>query len=211
MALSLLFLTSCEKDEEVIISNSLSAGNIYCADGSTIHPSNFEASGKKAVGVIYWVNPDEATDPKALAVSLEDLNRAAWADTLVSIPNVSADLFAFDGGSNTASLVAWAIEEGRKMPAATKAYDYSVSQVVGWFLPSHGEAKYLYSQKAEVEASFKICKGNAFSEWYWTSTQDGSGSDNSKINALVISMREGNSTVSSKLNNFPVRPIIAIK
>lgn len=205
------FFISCEKEEEIPISNSLSTGNIYCSDGSTIHPSNYAESGKKAVGIIYWVNPDENTDPKALAVGLEDLTMAFWADTLISVSNVSTDLSAFDGGSNTASIISWGIEEGRKTPAITNAYNYSILGVVGWFVPSHGEVKYLYSRKKEVEASFTACGGNAFSEWYWTSTQDGSGNDNSKINALAISMKEGNSTVSSKFNSFPVRPVIAIK
>lgn len=209
--LILSLLTSCEKEDEVI-TNSISAGNIYCSDGSTVHPSNYEGSGKKAVGVIFWVNTDEnASGTKALAVGLEDLNPALWADTLVSVPNVSDDLLAFNGGSNTASIISWGIDESRKTTAITNAYNYTPLGVVGWFVPSHGEAKYLYTQKNNVESSFKICGGKNFSEWYWTSTQDGSGNDNSKLNALLISLKEGNSTVSTKKNSFPVRPVIAIK
>lgn len=206
-----LFFSSCEKDDEEI-TNSLSSGNIYCSDGSTIHPSNYKGSNKKAVGVIFWVNTEENTSgTKALAVGLEDLGSALWADTLVAVPNVSVDLFAFDGGSNTASIISWGIDESRKTTAITNAYNYSPLGVVGWFVPSHGEAKYFYSQKAIIESSFEICGGNNFKEWYWTSTQDGSGNDNSKLNALVISLKEGNSTVSKKSNLFAVRPIIAIK
>jgi hypothetical protein len=64
---------------------------------------------------------------------------------------------------------------------------------------------------ALVLSSLNICGGNMLSDWYWTSTQDGSGSDNSKLNAVAISQSEGNATVSYKLNAFPVRPVIAIK
>lgn len=205
--LLLFFFTGCEKED---ISDSLSIGNIYCSDGSTVNPKNYTESGKQAVGVIFWVN-ESNSDPKALAVGLKDLNPAIWADSLFAISNVSTDLLAFDGISNTASIVTWGIDNGRKTPAISNAYNYSILGVVGWFAPSYGEAKYLFSQKNKVESSFNICNGNLFSDWYWTSTQDGSGDDNSKLNAVAISLKEGNATVSKKFNEFPVRPIIAIK
>jgi hypothetical protein len=207
--LLILLFPSCEKEE---ITNSISIGNIYCSDGSTINPANYSESGKKAVGVIFWVNSQEnSSDPKALVVGLKDLPPALWADSLIAIQNVSTDLFEFNGVSNTASIVSWGIDESRKTTAITNAYNYSYLGVVGWFVPSFGEAKFLYSQKNTVQSSLNICGGDMLSDWYWTSTQDGSGTDNSKLNAVAISQSEGNATVSYKLNAFPVRPIIAIK
>lgn len=207
--LIIFLFSSCEKEE---ITDSISIGNIYCSDGSTINPANYSGSGKKAVGVIFWVSPqNNSSEPKALAVGLEDLVPALWADSLIAIKNVSTDLFEFNGVSNTASIVSWGIDESRKTTAITNAYKYSYLGVVGWFVPSFGEAKFLYSQKHTVQSSLSICGGNMLTDWYWTSTQDGSGSDNSKLNAVAISQSEGNATVSYKLNVFPVRPIIAIK
>jgi len=209
----ILILFSCVKNDEKEIDYSLTVGNIYCSDGSVINPNSYNESGKIAVGVVFWVNTgdDNITD-KALAVGLEDLTPAFWADSLVNISNVSTDLIVFNGASNTASIVSWGMTEVRQTPAAINTYNYSKSGVVGWFIPSIGEAKSLCAAKNTVYHSFAICKGKYFeNDWYWTSTQDGSGNDNAKLNALAISLKEGAATTSEKLNVFPVRPIISIK
>ncbi len=205
-------LLSCS-EHEYLTDTSLSVGNIYCSDGSVINPNSYKESEKKAIGVIFWVNEDpEQTTDRAYAVALEDLNPEQWCDTLVNIGAVSDDQTSFNGASNTTSIIAWGLSETRKTPAATQAYNYTKQEVSGWFIPSVAQAKELYHKKNIMYQSFKTCDGISFENvWYWTSTQDGTGTDGATLNAISISLTEGKATVSNKMNTFAVRPIIAIK
>jgi hypothetical protein len=208
----LWLLASCQEHEE-LIDISLKIGNLYCSDGSVINPRSYRESGKTAVAVIFWVNKNSglATD-KAFAVSLENLPAVAWAELLENINDVSTDVEALNGASNTASIITWGSEEGVSTPAGSGAYNYAKQGVSGWFLPSMAEAMQIYMNKDAIYDAFKYCDGKEFSNiWYWTSTQDGTGPDTPILNALSVSLTEGRGTGSNKMNIFAVRPIIGIK
>lgn len=212
LSIAIAVFTSCIK-HEYTIDTSLKVGNLYCSDGSVISPAAYSTSGKTAVGVIFWVNNNSnLTTDRALAVSLENLPPVAWAEMLEHINNVSTDLKAFNGASNTASIIIWGNGKGVNTPASIQAYNYAKHGVPSWFLPSVAEALQIYTNKDIIYNALNYCGGEEFNEvWYWTSTQDGTGAETTILNALSISLTEGRATGSGKINTFAVRPIIAIK
>ena len=210
--ISCSLLLSCQEHGE-FIDSSLRIGNLYCSDGSVINPEAYAGSGKTAIAAIFWVNNSfEATTDRALAVSLDNLPPVVWAELLEDIDNVSSELNAFKGASNTASIMIWGEDKNVNTPASTNAYNYSKYGVSSWFLPSVAEAGQIHLNKAALYKAFDYCNGEDFNKvWYWTSTQDGTGSDTPIFNALAISLTEGRVTGSGKMNIFAIRPIIAIK
>lgn len=208
----LLIFSSCTEHIEDI-DTSLKVGNIYCSDGSCISPTYYSGSGKKAIGVIFWVNEgSELTTDKGYAVSLEDLPSVCWADTTANFTNVSTSETAFNGAGNTATVLIFGMEKGFGTPAFDITLNFSPHNVTGWFIPSVAQAREIYKVKEKLYNAFPAVDIETFSDkWFWTSTQDGAGSANPQIFSLIISLQEGRVTSTSKINNFAVRPIIAIR
>jgi len=210
------FLTafySCNDCPETI-DTSIRVGNILCSDGSFIEPGYLNKDGKKAIGVIFWVNPgnDESVTDLGYAVSLHNLNAVAWSDTILAINNVSVSENDFLGASNT-SEISLAGQDGKfQTPAATNSIDFKPEGIPGWFLGSVGQMKELYKQRIIVNESIMTAGGNGFNDiWYWTSTQDGTGGSTSEQFSLIISLTEGTVLNSIKDSHFAIRPIIAIR
>jgi len=206
-----MVLVSCTQHEH-IIDVSLRVGNILCADGSMISPQDFAASGKTAVGVVFWVNDDEdnRTTNRALAVSLENLAPVMWSDSLANIMGVSTNFTAFDGASNTVAMLLF--QTGRIEGAADRAFRYSKNGVSGWFLPSVAQAMEIHANRNRIYAALEAVGGQKFEDiWYWTSTQDNSGGQSAMVNAVTLSFTQGRAIASYKREKFAVRPIIAIQ
>lgn len=205
-------MCSCIKHEEVI-DTSFQVGNIYCSDGSIVHPTLFAGSGKQAVGVVFWCNDgqDKSITDAGYAVSLEDLSPVSWAELDSDISNVSEDESAFDGAANTASILAYGAANGFLTPAATNAIRYAPNGVTGWFVPSIAQCKAISLQYNKITQSFALVNGKGFSSWYWTSTEDGQGKNSPEMFALVAAFSEGRITSTRKNSLYPIRPIIAIR
>lgn len=212
LSIVMTVFASCTEHEDMI-DTSLRVGNLYCADGSVISPTAYPNSGKTAIGVIFWVNNNsEITTDKAYIVSLENLPAVQWCDTTENVSSVSTDKeLKFDGKTNTTNLIDWGIKEGRNTPAVTSAYNYVKNGISGWFLPSLAQANEISAQRNILYKSFEYCEGEKFGDTnfgYWTSNQD---KDGASQNAIYIILSQGKAIGSNKLDNFAIRPIIAIK
>lgn len=211
LSVFIMTISSCTQHED-IIDTSFQPGNILCSDGSVIHPSLYSDSDKKAIGIVFWCNDGKSniTDI-GYAVSLEDLEENLLIDTDEDISNVTEDETSFDGASNTAAILSYAIKDSLDYSAIQRTIEYSPQGVTGWFIGSVAQNKTIYHNLNKVYSSLSIVGGKEFEGWYWSSTEDGAGKDNPKVFALVSSLTEGRATSSSKKKSYKVRPIIAIR
>lgn len=205
-------LSSCTKHEE-IIDNSLKIGNIYCSDGSIVNPSLFNKDGnKKAIGIVFWYNNgNQETKDIGYAVALQDLQSDFLIDAEENISNVSEDENALNGASNTAAIKVYAAADTIPINAVEKVLEYKPEGVTGWFIASAGQARLLSSNIAKVYETMDAIGGEKMPGWYWTSTEDAKGEDNSVLFALIYSINENRMTPASKKSINKIRPIIAIR
>lgn len=147
------------------------AGDILCTDGSILSPGDFPASGKTALGVIFYV---DNSGQHGWAVDLQDSGPAKWS-TLTSpyydVPDLDnylksrVALTDMDGYSNTATLRAAG-------DATTYPLAYAVDFANGWYVASAGQSRLLYANTNVVNASLQIANGTPITwEWFWTSTE----------------------------------------
>ena len=147
------------------------AGNILCTDGSILSPGDFPASGKTALGVIFYV---DNSGQHGWAVDLQDSGPAKWS-TLTSpyydVPDLDnylksrVALTDMDGYSNTATLRAAG-------DATTYPLAYAVDFANGWYVASAGQSRLLYANTNVVNASLQVANGTPITwEWFWTSTE----------------------------------------
>lgn len=157
---------------------SVSIGDILCTDGSTVKPEQFASSGKTAMGIVFYVDNN---DSHGWAVALQDqVSSIQWCSNInygydiPDLPNyVTARTAMHDlnglqntlsirnSGSSTDFPAAWAVD-----------YDN------GWYLPSAGQLRYLYSYYPEINTSLQIIGGVTFpmnDEKYWWSSTELSG------------------------------------
>ena len=202
------FFFSCQNHSEVI-DVSFQVGNILCDDGSVIHPTLYDESGKKAVGVIFWTNKGiENISDYGYAVSIEDLEAGFLIENEENITDVTADEKLFDGASNTAAFRAYSIAEDVLSPAIDNVQGYAPFGVNGWFIPSVAQMRALSQNKTKVYSTLKKIGGDVFSGWYWTCTED---SSTDSMYVLAVAINEGRFTPVSKKKIFNLRPIIAIR
>jgi len=183
-------------------------GDILCTDGSTVKPSNFAASGKTAMGVVFYV---DSTRAHGWAVHLHDQStKVSWSSLQVDVPGVSnigaTDLPDFAGYANTVSL--WAAGDSIDYPAA-----HTVDLPHGWYLPDIGQMSLLFSNIVEINASLSIVNGTPFpmdiTWYYWSSSED--IPENYPVAWIV--KNDGNVVISNKTwdnhsgNNHRVRSI----
>ncbi|GHT53640.1 hypothetical protein FACS189451_03820 [Bacteroidia bacterium] len=211
-----LLMTICWGCEEYIapIDTTLQPGHILCSDGSLVHPSYFAESGKEAIGIVFWIN--EQNDPtipeKGFAVSLQDSPHIYWANINEHVDNVSSNETDFLGAANTVAIISWGQKDSIPTPAADYTLFFSPHNVTGWFIPSAGQMKAIHSSINKIYSSLEVVGGEKFSNiWYWSSTEDGTGSAAPDQYALIVSLTEGRVTNSDKKLNHPVRPVIAIR
>ena len=84
-------------------------------------------------------------------ISTKNLGQAAYLDTLMSVPSVSADENALCGIDNTSAI----LKSDRKSPAVKSIIDYP-SPVKGWAFPSIGAVSYTHLDvyKRQVAVDF---------------------------------------------------------
>lgn len=152
---------------------AVGVGDILCTDGATVKASEYAASGKTAMGVVFYV---DNTGEHGWAVHLNDQgNQIKWGGYGVDIPyltNVSgsrAAVLDMDGYTNTLSIRYY--NGSSAYPAA-----WTVDFGNGWFLPACGQLKILYAERVTVNNSINIVDGTPMpdnsSTWrYWSSTE----------------------------------------
>ena len=150
-------------------------GDIFCDDNSFISPSKYPSSGKTAVGVVFYVS---ASDDSGWVVSLQDQTSSSlWSgewyygydlEALPNYPNARTAMYDLDGYYNTGVIR----DEGDKysFPAA-----WAVDYENGWYLPSAGQLRHLFSCAADIESSLLAAGGQPFSfrepNYYWSSSE----------------------------------------
>ena len=159
----------------LLFTQSVSIGDILCTDGSTVKPAQFASSGKTAEGIVFYVN---ATDTEGWAVALEDQSSSIkWSSEylygidLPNLPNFAdarAAMHDLDGYANTGIIRS---QGNRNDFPAAWAVDYNN----GWYLPSAGQLRYLYSYAPEINASLQVVGGTSLpyhsNNYWWSSTE----------------------------------------
>ena len=157
---------------DTIVLPAVAIGNILCTDGSVVSPSDWQVSGKTAMGIVFYV---DSTGEHGWAVHLQNHGSYQWASygTDVSqLPNISyarVALMDLDGYTNTQILL-----NNAYCPAA-----YAVDFANGWYLPAIGQLNLLFAEMVTLNTSLQVVGGTQFymdSEFhYWSSTECGSG------------------------------------
>ena len=152
---------------------SVSIGDILCTDGSTVKPEQFASSGKTADGIVFHV---DATDSSGWAVALNNQSSSIqwctyYSYDIPNLPNISNARVAMhdlNGHSNTGII---RTEGNEQLFPAAWAVDYDN----GWYLPSAGQLRYLYSYAPEINASLQVVGGTALpyqsNNYWWSSTE----------------------------------------
>ena len=149
---------------------AISIGDILCTDGSIVSRASFPSSGKTAQGIVFYV---DATDTHGWAVALNNQSSSIkWCSEgqygfdipdLPNFANARAVMHDLDGYGHTGVIRRQG--DGTQYPAAW-AVDYDN----GWYLPSGGQLRYLYSYMPEINASLQIVGGTLFpmsENHYW--------------------------------------------
>jgi len=160
----------------------VAVGDILCTDGTTVKPSDFAASGKTAMGVVFFV---DSTDVHGWAMDLHDLEGSQYGypwcpseyinddvPTLDNIVNSRDAIGDFDGYGNTQKLRA--AGDSIHFPAA-----WAVDFDHGWYLPAIGQLTQLHVQIVTLNASLTVAGGTPFDlnehYFYWSSTEAADG------------------------------------
>lgn len=209
LLLIMIIAVSCAKHEDGI-DWTLQTGNIYCASGRIV-PRDAYVDDMGGIGVIAVVGGED-DDFRIIAVGRYDAGDHIWADSLVSVRNVSSDRVASNGSQNTAAMISEALEGKITMEAAEACLAYSDGRVSGWHLPSCGELMHAAVAISEINKSLRLIQGEQLrvDGWYLSSTQDGSSSENEQIYALTVSMH-GNVRSTVKTLPCTCRPFIQVR
>ena len=158
-----------------VLGQAVNIGDILCTDGSIVSRETFPNSGKTAQGIVFYV---DNTDTRGWAVSLENQSSSIkWCSDnnygydipdLPNMGNARVAMHDLDGRSNTQIIRSHG--NSSQFPAAW-AVDYDN----GWYLPSAGQLRYLYSYYPEINASLQVVGGTVFpyhSNYYWWSSSE---------------------------------------
>ena len=154
---------------------AVSIGDILCTDGSIVSRAAYPTSGKAAQGIVFYV---DATDSHGWAVSLNNQSSSIkWCSegfygydipNLPNSANARAVMHDLDGYGNTGAIRGHG--NSSQFPAAW-AVDYDN----GWYLPSGGQLRYLYSYMPEINASLQVVGGSLFpfneNHYWWSSSE----------------------------------------
>ena len=169
LLISTLLLTTLCMGQQVNI------GDILCTDESIVTPQDFPSSGKTAWGIVFHV---DATDTHGWAVALNNQSSSIqWCNydyygydipELPNIGNARNALHDLDGYTNTSIIRNVGFDFA--FPAAW-AVDYDN----GWYLPSAGQLRYLFSYAPEINASLQVVGGSELpyhiNSYWWSSTE----------------------------------------
>lgn len=154
---------------------SVHIGDILCTDGSTVRPEQFASSGKTAEGIVFYV---DNTDSHGWAVALNNQSTSIkWCNSdyygydIPELPNFEdarTAMHDLNGIFNTG--IVRNVDFNFAFPAVW-AVDYDN----GWYLPSAGQLRYLYSCFPEINASLQVVGGTLLpyhsNNYWWSSTE----------------------------------------
>ena len=163
-------------------------------------------------GVVYWVNPDDASDYRVVAL---DESQKAWAASTGYVLGSGAQSQSARNGAAIMTLAKQYSDNktggasgdfATDFPAFGYCYNYqgpnNTDPQGTWYLPSKLELTDLYAAKGSVESVITAHKGMAFSTgYYWSATEDGTGSSY----AWVVSFGNGRAYGYNKTTSRSVR------
>ena len=205
MGLFAVTMTACDAHRD-FPDLGTKVGDVVCTDGSVMRLDDYEASGKKAVAVVFHVAQSE--DDESYGVYLHDLQPTLYADSLGVKQGTSADISAFDGNQNT-----YALFDNRNVgsPLAEAVFDiWQYGQSA--YIPSVAQYRRLYGAKDVVNQSLLRLGGDIIPDeaddcWYWSSTEV-AGQETAK--AWLYSLGSGAIQETPKLQSHKSRPIITL-
>lgn len=150
---------------------TVAVGDILCTDGSVVKKTDWPC-GKTAKGIVFYV---DSTREHGWAVHLQDqASNIKWSLTnndialLNNYANARVAISDFNGSFNTQI-----IRNGGN--ASTYPAAYAVDYSEGWYLPSAGQLRILFSELVPVNSSLSLVGGNQIpmntNWWYWSSTE----------------------------------------
>lgn len=204
LIMAVLGFQSCSEHEVIEdFYGHVSVGSILLSNNSILsNAADYDSSSMEAIGVVMYTTHDSIW-----VVYNKELGQYAYLDTLMSVADVSSDLYALCGKENTAAL----LRSDRVSPAARAVSDIDTS-VKNWSLPSIGELSVLSANLPVIEESMSAIDGDSFlATQYVSSSQDGSSTNTEQIYAYVITLQSG--YVASMLKTEPgeVRPVLRMK
>lgn len=166
-------------------------GDVFCTDGSILRVDAFLASGKRPVGVVYYIDPTgkhgkiiALKDAPNVKIDGKDNYWGIWAQgqaqdykyihAVTKYNKVYNVLFDMRGTENTLKIKIDAEQRGDfsyYAPSAYYCYYYNESSGVvdpsnpggwGWYLPAMGELNILFGNRVPVNATLKKLKEAGF-------------------------------------------------
>lgn len=200
-------LAGCDEHRE-FPDTALKVGHILCTDGETMSYEAYRESGKEAIAIVFYLNPNGATAGKGYAVYLHDLTPEAFADSLGVSQGTSADLSAMDGNENTFALYDAQDVSSPMAQGVFELWRYGQSA----YIPSVAQMRLLYAAKSAINPYIKACGGSPLPDtaddcWYWTSTEV---ERQETAKAWLYSTGSGAIQETPKIQAHKARPIISI-
>ena len=182
-------------------------------------------------GVIYWVDPEDASDFRVVSLN-EPPSKLAWAASTSYVLGSGAQSETEHNGADVWKL-ALASSEGRLSGESGvfatdyPAFEYCYNKTDGgvakgtWYLPSLQELMDLYNAKRNIQSVIAAGSGTAFSAGsYWSATEYGTGKSNawgcefgfgfksgiSKTSALKLRCVRGKGEVEPYVSSAAVSP-----
>lgn len=204
--LSILPFASCNCDHEPEM--PFKVGWVVCTDSDVMPICEFIRSGKEAVAMVYYVNPDYEAEIAGYAVYLEDIDPVAFAEELAIEQNTSTDIYALDGNENTYAMYS---TEDVESPLARKVFDmWTFNQSA--YIPSVNQLAQIKAVKGILNERMPMIGGTILPDeptecWYWSSTEV-NGQQDSK--AWLFSMQSGARLETPKNQAHKARPVITL-
>lgn len=206
---SAIFFSSCDAhdDHDLPIDTTMHLCDVVCSDGTVVRFDEYKANNKTASAVVFHINDYGKGLGRAYAVCLYDIENCAFSDTLGVKQNTSANTEAYDGNTNTYTLLG---NRNAYSPMANMVFQY-MDYGQSAYIPSVAQMELLYHAKPIINETIQKCGGTPLPEspegWYWTSTEV---EGQEQMKAWLYSMTSGLRLETSKLQNHRVRPIITI-
>ena len=201
-------LSSCDCHHFDEPDPGMSVGDILCTDGSVVSFSDYVSSGREAVAIVYYVNPDVDDEIRGYAVYLGDISDEAFSDSIPVSQGTSGNLKMIDGNENTYSLF---MCDKASSPMALPVFDlWTFGQSA--YIPSVEQLRQIQSVKNFINPRIEAIGGDILPDspddcWYWSSTEV-EGQDD--VKAWLVSMHSGIIQETPKEQKHHCRPVVTI-
>lgn len=187
-------------------------GDIYCTDNTTVSPEDFAASGKTALGVVFFVDNSQQHG-WALALNDAGLGTMTWGDggslCYLNSYNNNPQLVNTDtiGSVRCDSIVRTAQGLSWDLADYATAVNASMQCGTGWYLPAMGQLAVLYGNMTEVNAALDVIDNSSKmnGRQYWSCTEENYGVESAWVlnyDGAAIATPKGTSANVRAIRNF---------